>query len=320
MLQASLTHNAGNLTISSAINAGLAMIEKPRWKQHQRRAADNGFIRYLTEKQPDLNLWTDLVPGHIHELVQWMEKERGWSGPTVNNYLNPVRKASAYVQLYHPNQWVNLFVRRMRRKSAPKAHRYLMADQLATAINEAQKANDAAVLGAFWFCGFAGLGITEYLQIQREDIQADGLWVRAEKNGYRPRLLPMCEPLQDFAKSWGRVFSHVPLRSAEALSHRARVILNNCAESTGDESFRMVDLHEATRPSFANLALHSGCEAKFVQAYLGHAPQEVFEKHYADLVPTIKDMPRLREEKIAQMRERVTRRIDEKLIGTSLFS
>jgi hypothetical protein len=309
---------SATLPIRETIAAGLGMIEQPRWRSHQERAAVNGFYRFLDQKQPLLSNWPELMPGHIYEFVKWMENELELSPPTVNNYLNPVRKAAAYVQLYHPKEWQNLFVRRMKRAGAPKTRRYLMADQIARAIRTARDMNEPAVVGALWFCGFAGLGLTEFLQIEREDIRFDGtLWVRAEKNAYRPRLVPLCAHLARFADCWREIYSHAPLKTAEALSHKARAVLNVTADNTGDESYRLVDLHEATRPSFANIALHAGVDTKYLDAYMGHAPQGVFEKHYADLVPSIHDMPRLQKEKVLQMRKRVIEPIDKKLFGLS---
>jgi integrase len=308
------------LNIRQLIESALDEIEKPKWRAHQRNAAKCGFLRFLEEKRPELKQWAQLVPGHIKEFSKWLTNERDpnikpW---TAHNYLNPLRLAQRHVQFYYPDLHRNLFVRNIAPKITPSAKRYLMTDQLAAAIAHAKQANDTGALCGLVFGGLAGLRLEEIASLQAADVETDGINIRRQKvEGMPARFIPLPTPAMDFAKAWAKLYSRCPLQTIEAMSHRIRKILDRCAVDTGEREFTMTDAHQATRVTFTNIALHAGVDTKYLDAYMGHAPQGVFEKHYADLVPSIHDMPRLQKEKVLQMRKRVIEPIDKKLFGLS---
>ena len=308
------------LYISDAIEAGIEMIEDSKWRRSNHTARKNGWDRWHQEHHPALNLWNDLQPGHIFEFHQWLRAR--YRPATTNNYINPIRKAATWVKLYKPELAKELFVRNViRAKHKPVAKRYLMADQLAAAVGAARDAGEPALVAALMFGGLAGLDIGEILRITRNDIQKDRgiLLIRGEKNDYRPRVVPMCEPLAQFAGAWASLYSRMPVKTDGALSHKARAVLNRCAKETSDETFSMVTLHDSTRVTFVNMALQAGAESEYVKAYIGHAPESIMSKHYGDLTPRKEDMPRVKNAKLEQLSSRVVLAIDKKMQGVSFF-
>ena len=106
--------------------------------------------------------------------------------------------------------------------------------------------------------------------------------------------------------------SRYPYGCTEQLVSTAYPLLY--ATKFSDESFSMCDPHEALRTSFINLAIRSGCELEAIRAYAGQAPDSVLSGHYADLIPSVKDLPRIRESKILVLQDRVLDKVHKSLI------
>lgn len=309
------------LYIDEALSAGIEMIEDSKWRKDNYNARKNGWERWLSKNRPELRLWRDLQPGHVFEFHQWLRAR--FRPTTTNNYLNPLRKAATWVKLYKPHYAKELFVRNViRAKHTPSPKRYLMPDQLAAAVGAARDNGEPALVAALMFGGLAGLDLGEILRITRHDINRDAgtLLVRGEKNEFRPRIVPMCEPLAQFAGAWASLYAAMPVKTEGALSHKARLVLDACAKETADTTFKMVTLHDSTRVTFVNMALQAEAETEFVRAYIGHAPESVMSKHYADLTPRKDDMPRILTGKIDQLSTRVVAPLEIKLQNVSFFA
>jgi len=149
------------------------------------------------------------------------------------------------------------------------------------------------------------------------DIQGDILIIRGTKNEYRPRVVPMARVLAQYADAWAKYFDRMPIRTDGGLSHKARMVFDGLKAT--DPTFGMVTLHDATRVTFTNLALHGGADLEFIRAYIGHAPETVIAKHYGDLTPRESDMPRVQAEKLQQLRERVIAKVETKTDEVALF-
>lgn len=305
-----LTHQ---LTINDAIEMGLKMIPNDVWRRHQANAANAGIRTFLKERYPKLTLWQELAALHIYEFVQWLHSERKFGKATCNNYTNPVRKASAYVQLYHPEIWTNLFTRKMKRLREVRPERFLLPDQLATAAKVARDMNEPSVVFALTFGGLAGLGISEIMSLTAEDIGKDTITVMRDKTPFRRRVIPIVETLKPYAAAFRQLYSQFPVRGEFVLSQKARKVLNRTSELTGDPTYGLVSLHDATRVSFANAASQAGAEPEYVRAYLGHAPQTVLESNYLKLIPRHDDLPRIKEAKLVQLQSRVLKHLNPKL-------
>lgn len=314
------------LTMTEAIQNGLTLIKRDDWREHQRRAIQSGWERWLKESKWKIQLWTDLRPLHIREFTNWMESQinprtgKAWSRHTVSHYKNPLYKASEWVQLHCPDIWQNPFIRKMKRCYEPTKDRYLMPDQLATVIASAKKANQPAVVAALAFGGLAGLGIMELLDLSPDDIGEDTITIRREKNAYRPRVIPMCDKLKPYAQGWKACFAKIPVRGGQHdISKRARKVFKRAAKETGDKTFEQISLHEATRVTFANMAKAAGAHFDSLAAFLGHAPTSTLDKYYLKLCPRIDDLPRIKAQKITQLDLEVCKPLDKKLMAVSFF-
>lgn len=308
-----------SITINEAIEAGIELIENPTWRKDQYCARRNGWNRWHSEKRPDLRLWTELLPGHVHEFHRWLYER--YRPATVNNYMNPIRKAATWIKLYKPDLYRDLFTRNViRAKHRPASKRFLMPDQLAAAIGAARDGGEPNVVAALMFGGLAGLDIGEITRITGKDIKDGLLHVRGEKNEYRPRIIPMCQQLGEFAYMWKQLYSRYGLKTEGAVSHKARLILNDCAKATGDSTFTMVTLHDCTRVTFINTALHGGADKEYLKAYVGHAPESVLAKHYGDLTPRDEDMPRVLDAKVEQLQKRVVVAVEKNIESVSFFT
>lgn len=305
------------LTMIEAMHNGLTLIRDDKWREHQRRSMKSGFLRWNEETKAGVHLWSDLKPIHIRNFVLWMERDMKWKRNTVSHYTNVIRKSSEWVQLNMPDQWENPFIRKMRREPEPSSDRYLMPDQLAQVVKVAKEMNETSVVAALMFGGLAGIGLLELLDMKAEDITADGIRITRPKNAYRPRIVPMCEPLKTYALAWKNCFGRVPARGDYSLSKRGRLVLDATAERTKDETFRMVNLHEATRVTFANTAKVAGVPAESLAAYLGHVGTSTLEKHYLKLIPRHDDLPRIQKQKLAQLSADVCKPLNRKLSNTT---
>lgn len=305
--------NPNQLTIDDAIELGLKMIQNDVWRRHQANAANAGIRAFLKERYPKLRYWHELASLHIYEFVQWLHLDRKFGKATCNNYMNPMRKASAYVQLYHPDIWINLFQRRMKRLREVRPERFLLPDQLATAAKVARDMNEPAVVFALTFGGLAGLGIAEIMSLTADDIGADTITVMRDKTPFRRRVIPIVDSLKPYAAAFRQLYSQFPIRGEFVLSQKARKVLNRTSELTGDPTFSLVSLHDATRVTFANAASQAGAEPEYVRAYLGHAPQTVLESNYLKLIPRHDDLPRIKSAKLEQLHTRVLTKLNPRL-------
>lgn len=303
------------LTINAAIERGLAEIENCVWRRHQTNSANAGIKRFLKEKYPRLKFWKELQTRHIYEFNNWIVREMKFKSGTANNYRNVIRKASAYMQIYHPEQWSQLFIKSMKRQRDMRPERFLEADQLAKAAQVARDMNEPSVVFAFAFGGLAGLGIAEILSLKSEDVTEDTIRVTREKNVFRARVIPICEPLKPYAVAFKQLFKQFPIKGHFVLSQKARRVLDRCAEITGDVTYKQVSLHDATRVTFANMASQAGAELEFLQAYLGHAGRSILDTHYLKLIPRHDDLPRVLKAKTNQLDERVLTALNMKLEG-----
>lgn len=301
------------ITIEAAIEAGLKMIQNDVWRRHQSNSANAGIRAFLIAKYPKLRLWSELKALHVYEFVQWLHHERKFGKATCNNYMNPLRKASAYVQLYHPDCWTNLFQRKMKRQREVRPERFLLPDQLATAAKVARDMNEPAVVFALTFGGLAGLGIAEMMSLTADDITADTITVMRDKTPFRRRVIPIVDSLKPYAAAFRQLYSQFPIRGEFVLSQKARKVLNRTSELTGDPTYSLVSLHDATRVTFANAASQAGAEPEYVRAYLGHAPQTVLEANYLKLIPRHDDLPRILNAKLQQLNTRVITKLNPKL-------
>lgn len=311
-------HTTSNqpITINDAIEAGLKMIPNEVWRRHQSNSANAGIRSFLKEKYPKLKLWIELKPLHIHEFNLWMHGEKKFGKATANNYTNPARKASAYVQLYHPEQWTNLFQRKMKRQREVRPERFLLPDQLATAAKVARDMNEPSVVFALTFGGLAGLGIAEIMSLTGEDITTETITVMRDKTPFRRRVIPIVDSLKPYAAAFRQLYSQFPIRGEFVLSQKARKVLDRTSELTGDPTYKLVSLHDATRVSFANAASQAGAEPEYIRAYLGHAPQTVLESNYLKLIPRHDDLPRIKSAKLQQLQSRVLTKLNPRLCVT----
>lgn len=301
------------LTVYDAIFNGLALIENPDWKHHQQRAAESGIFQWLAIRR-DLKRWTDLLPGHVMEFSNWMRTERGLAESTISKYINPVRLASRWVHLYRPQLYRDLFVRGVVRKTRrTRPLRYLMADQVHQAIPIARRLNYPEVVAAFHFGAFAGLRLQEIMALTPDSLHEDGLHT-GTKNEYSVRLIPLLPEVMEFAGMYFTLFDRCPVKNYTTLSRRIREVLNECSDMFNDPTFRQCEPHEALRTTFINIANRAGCEMEAVRAYAGQAPNNVMAGHYADLIPTLDDMPRIRASKVEVMTNRVLLPVREKIM------
>lgn len=309
-------------TILEALHNGIELIKNPEWKYHQNRAMNSGFLRFCRENnictaQP----WWNLKPLHIFNYVSWMEDGMGWKRNTVSHYLNVLRKASTWVFLNYPDNWKNLFERKLRRNpSICQSEYYLMPDQLATAVRVSRMIGRHECVAAFMFGGLAGLGIAEMADLRADHLTDDTLRVVRAKNAYRPRIVPLCEPLKEYSQAFRACFSQIPGRRTERnLTKLARKALDACYDETADETFLRIDLHQSTRVTFANLAKMAKCTREDTAAFMGHAGESVIERNYYALIPRETDLPRILEQKLKQLKANVSDPISELISPLSFF-
>lgn len=310
-----------DLSIMEALQNGLTLIKNDKWRYHQQKSIESGWEKFRAERYPELNHWWEMRPIHVFNFVAWMEDHKGWQPNTVSHYLNPLRKASTWVQLHYPDQWKNPFVRKMRRNaSVMLSEHYLMPDQLRTAIEHARRMNQPAVVAALVIGGLGGLGIAEMADLTAEHIGNDTLTVVRAKNAYRPRVIPCCEQLATFCRAFKAVHERIPGRRSEyGLNKKARKVLNAAAEKTGDETFARVCLHDSTRVTFANMAKRAGVKREDLAAFMGHVGESTLERSYLHLVPRPKDLPRIQTAKIEHLRESVCEPMNRALRGVVFF-
>ena len=164
------------LLIQDAVVKGLDTIEKADWREHQYRAADCGIFKWLAYRN-DIRQWRELKPGHVMEFTQWLRDARHLRESTVSLYLNPLRLAARWVQLYKPELYSQLFVRRVLRKPGRSAPiKYLMPDQIDKAILMARCLGYPEVVAAFHFGAYSGLRIKEFIALTPDSLHKDGLW------------------------------------------------------------------------------------------------------------------------------------------------
>lgn len=309
------------LSIAEALEGGLTLIKADKWRYHQRKSIESGWERFRSETYPELTSWWDLRPIHLFNFLVFMEDKMGWKRNTISHYQNPLRKASHWVFLNHPDHWKNLFERKMRRNaSTTQSDRYLMPDQLKTLIDTAMRMKQPGLASALMFGGLAGLGIAEMADLQIDHIGEDTITITRAKNVYRPRVIPMCAPLKDFSKAFRMCLGAVPsLHSEYLLTKVARRVFDKAAEETGDKTFSMVSLHDATRVTFANIATSAGVPREYLAAYCGHAGETTLEKNYLKLVPKENDLPRIQQAKLDQLRTNVCEPINKKCDNISFF-
>ena len=299
------------LTHDAVLN-GIDTIENSNWREHQTNAANSGIFKWLAARH-DLQRWRDIKPGHVMEFTQWL-RGRGLKETTVSHYLNPVRLAARWVQLYRPDLFTPLFVRRVLRKQGRSAPvRYLMPDQVDKAICMARCMAYPEVVAAFYFGAYAGLRIKEFMELTPDALFDDGL-LTGTKNEYSERLIPLLPTVRRFAESYFSLFAECPVRSHFTVSRRVRAVLTECASQCKDDTFNMVDPHEALRTSFMNLAKNAGCEIEAIRAYCGQAPDTTLTRHYLDLIPSVRDLPRIRQVKLEDLTNRVLEPVEKKII------
>lgn len=309
-------------TILEALYNGVELIKNQEWKSHQKKAMNSGFLRFCQEQGIDTHApWWILKPLHIFNYVAWMEDGMGWKRNTVSHYLNPLRKASTWVFLNYSDQWKNLFERKLRRNpSICESEYYLMPDQLATAVRVSRLIGRHECVAAFMFGGLAGLGIAEMADLRAEHLTDDTLRVVRAKNAYRPRIVPMCEPLKEYSQAFRACYSRIPGRRTEInLTKLARKALNACYDETADETFLRIDLHQSTRVTFANMAKMAKCAREDTAAFMGHAGESVIERNYYQLIPRHSDLPRILDQKLSQLKTNVADKISNLISPLSFF-
>lgn len=300
-------------TISEALQNGINLIKSESWRYHQRKSIESGFMRFCKETAlSPSDPWWSIKPLHIFNYVSWMEDGMGWKRNTVSHYLNPLRKASTWVFLNYPDQWKNIFERKMRRNpSHTLCEYYLMPDQLATAVKVSKLMGRTETTAALMFGGLAGLGISEMADLTGDHIGSSTLRVVRAKTAYRPRVVPMVEQLQPYADAFKSCLGRIPGRRVERnLTKLARKVLDACYDETNDETFLKIDLHQSTRVTFVNFAAAAGVPKEFTAAYVGHVGETTLERHYLKLIPRHLDLPRIQEQKISQLQSNVCDKIN----------
>ena len=308
------------LAVRNLTTAALDDIPEETHRNHSHKCFLLGLHQWL-ELHPELEEWEAWEPGHVLEFHDWLIRVRGLKRSTAAQYINPLRLAARRVALYHPRETKQLFLRRMIARPEVAPARFLMADQLAELVATAREKGDAPGLLGFVIGATTGLRINEVCALQGRDFDGQNITVRESKTQAGVRVLPCCTQAAHALTICFSLWPAFPVSRPDTLSHYARGHLDDTADRTGDESYRLCNFYEATRKTFTQLALFGDAEAKYVQAYIGHAPAEVFERHYAALTPRPDDMPRVRGAKIGQMRKRVVAAVEKSLTdaGANLF-
>lgn len=308
-----------DLRMRPLTQAALDAIPAERHRNDQTNCFMLGLNRWL-EDHPELESWEAWRPGHVLEFRDWLLNERKLSPATVSHYVNPLRLAARRVALYHPDAAKQLFVRRTIPTPPAAPVRFLFPDQLADVVQTAHDAGDAPTQLALVIGGLTGLRTGEIVALRASDFDGARVTVREAKSPAGVRVLPVCAQAARALTICFALWPAFPIKRVTTLSHSAREHLDATAARTGDATFSQVDFYEATRKTFTNAALHGGADSRYLDAYIGHAPDDVLTRHYADLRPRPDDLPRVLDAKCTEMIRRVVDPLEKNLHHISFFA
>ncbi len=303
------------LTLAQALASGLEKSRGRMCPQHLRNQekATQVVADYFKTFKPDLQHWQSVTIDDIRDYVAHLES-RSLTPNTIRAYTNPLRLAHRATRTSLAVDYLKL--RDIIPIRKPLAKRFLSMDQIRLALRLA----DPGKHRAGWFClsmgAMAGLRLTEAMQICSEtyDAARGVIVIDKAKNSDSERILPLTKTAIAVVEKHlttpnysSRHRAGEPYKSVSSVSHQCRRILNEAADYTGDESFKMVSPAEAGRKTFMNLCEELDLDNKYVRAYCGHAAErwDTMSRHYLGLKARHDDMPHVQDKAIRKLREHV---------------
>lgn len=305
-------------------------------------AADRFCVWLVDTLHRSLVHWDEITPAIVRKYVDSMHAEK-LSPQTIRHYLKPITLTSRYMESLDPEQYRQLRVpQHPGTKSEKPRKSYLSLEQIELLLRHAraevreiektkgkkrvkrdhmkQKREqirpwpqaELAVL----LCGLCGLRIREATRLRLVDVSAERntINVLESKNKFSDRVIPILPAIaaRVHALCMGREWVF-PARDGSApqqdgkdtTSKRVKLLFIRAGISG-------VTPHDL-RKTFINLAVQAGADFGALQAYVGHRPATVLERHYADYA------------EIALLRERVVDRVFSSvksgyILGTEAFS
>jgi integrase len=304
------THGNGStvLQFSEVVRRGIVRAEMCDEHRANSNRACKPLFEFMTSR--GVEAWADLGVEHVREYVAHL-KQKGMAPATIRAYTNPLRIAWRENRTRFEEEPIDMRGLLPERKTPPK--KYLPLNKLVAVIKCAREQQDRAATIGFVAGGLAGLRITEIMRLQPGDVDVRNKTLAVQgvtKNDASRRVIPVCGYVVDVLEEHF-AYRQVSYKAVTTFSHRMRWCLNQVADDTGDETFRLVAPKDAGRKTFSELGMEvvqeSGCDKDLLRAYLGHAfpAWDVLHRNYSGLVPRPDDMPHVQEKAIARLRKAI---------------
>lgn len=294
------------LTISEALDAGINTSRSRACARHLRNQekASEVIKDYFSTFKPGVQHWQSITVDDIRDYVAFLES-RSLTPHTIRAYTNPLRLAHRACRTSLSVDYLK--IRDLIPVRKPAMKRFLSLDQIQIALKRAG-----------WFClsmgALAGLRITEAMSVCSDTYDASNGTVAIDKgkNSESERIIPLTrsaiavvEKHLTMPTGSSRHKAGDPYKCESNVSHQIRRILDETADRTGDDSYRMVQPREAGRKTFMNFCEELDIDSKYIRAYCGHAAErwDTLSKHYLGLKARSCDMPHVRDKAIRRMTE-----------------
>lgn len=253
------------------------------------------FTRWMGERYPRVNEWSDLRPGMIREYVSELVA-LGRAYDTIRMRLVPIKMAwrkcsEDYPGIVHPLPRIKI------PNHAPVEIKSLDPSEVAVLIHW-MKANAPSLAPVVILMALTGLRTREAIHLRRCDVNLEKGLVRVtetalhrpkNRSSYREIPIPS-EALESLTEAIqgqrvapigeGEIFRTKYGASWEnnILTQRFRKLLLAASEETGIAAFREIPIRKL-RSSFASMAFALGVNPEVLRRYMGHSGG-ILERHY----------------------------------------
>ncbi|MCX7017953.1 MAG: tyrosine-type recombinase/integrase [Candidatus Sumerlaeota bacterium] len=289
---------SGEMSVTEAIRIAIRQSGGGKVHVERQMKGGNAFIGWLETNHPSVQAWHEVKPSMI---AQWARElqNAGKAFDTVRLYLAPVKLASRFWATEEPD--IHRDVARQARvklqRGEPKPIPALNAQQMRAFLDWLQ-ADTPRLHNLAMLMAFAGLRMFEAAALRERDLnlQAGNVTItdtgtHKPKNRSSYRVLPLCHDALSFIREHvtrGTVRNADTGQPVFCNAHGGAWTVNALRLSWNKamkRARRKLDLPNRFQPhhlraSFATLARRGGCDARLLQAYLGHSRNDILGGHY----------------------------------------
>lgn len=297
-----LTTPEYRVPILEAMETAIRM-SRSRTNDHRRNMVSfaHYFLSFLEQKYPGLRHWNDIRPNHVRDYIDALAaRPRKLSAVSIKHYVSVISLTSRHYnrdcpELYHV---INVSHPALVRTSKPEKN-YLSVGDLKFAIGIARQMGEWRAELALYLGGFGGMNLQEIAMRSKGDFDFDEeiVTITKSKNKYRNRRIPMasfvsaavaeivrrCETGSDYLVPRTDKHGAQVAGRHNLLANSLRDVYAECRRIRAEEGGLFPKLApKDVRKTFVNICADCNVSDSDVEAYIGHSPKTVLQKHYKD--------------------------------------